>query len=178
VGQGALRVNVDGIFNVAVGGAALVNNVNGSFNTAIGTQAGFSITGTNNIDIGQGVFGLATDNFVTRIGIGVSSTPVLNPAVPACFIDGILQNFVGGFIGQTIVAIDPVTGQLLATNNTAANKVAEQQKKIEEQQASISQLKSEMQTIVAQLKEQATQIQKVSAQLEVSKRAPQTVLND
>jgi len=34
-----------------------------------------------------------------------------------------------------------------------------------------------MQTMVAQLKEQAAQIQKVSAQLEVRKTAPQVVVN-
>ena len=57
------------------------------------------------------------------------------------------------------------------------NEFLKEHKKVEEQQASISQLKSEMQTMVAQLKEQAAQIQKVSAQLEVSKTAPQVVAN-
>jgi len=57
------------------------------------------------------------------------------------------------------------------------NEFLKEHKKVEEQQASISQLKSEMQTLVAQLKEQAAQIQRVSAQLEVSKRAPQVVVN-
>ena len=57
------------------------------------------------------------------------------------------------------------------------NEFLKEHKKVEEQQASISQLKSEMQTMVAQLKEQAAQIQKVSAQLEVSKPAPQVVAN-
>jgi methyl-accepting chemotaxis protein len=57
------------------------------------------------------------------------------------------------------------------------NEFLKEHKKVEEQQASISQLKSEMQTMVAQLKEQAAQIQKVSAQLEASKPAPQVVNN-
>ena len=57
------------------------------------------------------------------------------------------------------------------------NEFLKEHKKVEEQQANISQLKSEMQTMVAQLKEQAAQIQKVSAQLEVSKTAPQVVAN-
>jgi Chaperone of endosialidase len=56
------------------------------------------------------------------------------------------------------------------------NEFLKEHKKVEEQQASISQLKSEMQTMVAQIKEQAAQIQKVSAQLEVSKPAPQVVV--
>jgi hypothetical protein len=57
------------------------------------------------------------------------------------------------------------------------NEFLKEHKKVEEQQASISQLKSEMQTMVAQLKEQAAQIQKVSAQLEVNRPAPQVVAN-
>jgi hypothetical protein len=57
------------------------------------------------------------------------------------------------------------------------NEFLKEHKKVEEQQASITQLKSEMQTMVAQLKDQAAQIQKVSAQLEVNKPAPQVVIN-
>jgi len=60
-------------------------------------------------------------------------------------------------------------------NSMLLNEFLKEHKKVEEQQASISQLKSEMQTMVAQLKEQGAQIQKVTAQLEVSKPAPQVV---
>jgi len=52
--------------------------------------------------------------------------------------------------------------------------VARQQKQIETLTA---QLREQAETFTAQLKEQATRIQKVSAQLEVSKRAPQVVNN-
>jgi len=57
------------------------------------------------------------------------------------------------------------------------NEFLKEHKKVEEQQATISELKNEVQTVVAQLKEQAAQIQKVSAQLEVNKAAPQVVAN-
>jgi hypothetical protein len=57
------------------------------------------------------------------------------------------------------------------------NEFLKEHKKVEEQQATISELKNEVQTVVAQLKEQAAQIQKVSAQLEVNKPAPQVVAN-
>jgi len=40
-----------------------------------------------------------------------------------------------------------------------------------------AQLKEQAETFTAQFKEQAMQIQKVSAQLEVNKAAPQTVAN-
>jgi hypothetical protein len=43
------------------------------------------------------------------------------------------------------------------------------------QAAIIAQQQKGMEALTAQLKEQAAQIQKVSAQLEVSKRAPQVV---
>jgi septal ring factor EnvC (AmiA/AmiB activator) len=45
-------------------------------------------------------------------------------------------------------------------------------------QATVAQQQKEIQALTAQLKEQAAQTQKVSAQLEVSKPAPQTVLNN
>jgi septal ring factor EnvC (AmiA/AmiB activator) len=56
--------------------------------------------------------------------------------------------------------------------------IAQQDRKIQEQEATITQLKKEMKTVVARLEEQAAQIQKVSDQLELSKPAPRTVLNN
>ena len=50
----------------------------------------------------------------------------------------------------------------------------DQARKIEEQEATIVQLKNEMETLVARLKEQDAKIQKVSAQVEISSRGPQT----
>jgi endosialidase-like protein len=68
------------------------------------------------------------------------------------------------------------------------NEFLKEHKKVEKQEATIKRLandfqtvsaqqRNEMQLLSAQLKEQAAQIQKVSAQPEVSKAAPQTVLN-
>jgi len=69
-------------------------------------------------------------------------------------------------------------------NAMMLNEFLKEHKKVEEQQAGIAELKStvalqqkEMQVLTAQLKEQAAQIQKVSAQLEVNKPAPQVVAN-
>ena len=60
--------------------------------------------------------------------------------------------------------------------------IAQQDRKIQEQEATITQLKKDFGATIAQLTarldEQATQIQKVSAQLEVNKTAPQIVLNN
>jgi Chaperone of endosialidase len=84
-------------------------------------------------------------------------------------------------VNPALIGVDkegkPYTVRYEAVNAMLLNEFLKEHKKVEEQQASISQLKSEMQTMVAQLKEQAAQIQKVSAQLEVSKPAPQVVVN-
>ena len=71
----------------------------------------------------------------------------------------------------------PLTVRYEQINAMLLNEFLKEHKKVEAQQASISELKSEMQTMVAQLKEQAAQIQKVSSRLEVSKSAPEVVVN-
>jgi hypothetical protein len=92
-----------------------------------------------------------------------------------------------GLIAEDVAEVDPqlvvrkdgelVTVRYEQINAMLLNEFLKEHKKVEEQQASISQLKSEMQIMVAQLKEQAAQIQKVSAQLQVNKPAPQVVVN-
>ena len=69
-------------------------------------------------------------------------------------------------------------------NAMLLNEFLKEHKKVEEQEATIGELKSTvaqqqkgMEILTAHLKEQAAQIQKVSARLEVSKRAPQVVVN-
>jgi hypothetical protein len=56
-GDRALRSNTTANGNTANGHSALASNVTGNFNTAIGSAAGFSITGSGNVCIGQGVAG-------------------------------------------------------------------------------------------------------------------------
>src|SRR5436190_1392473 len=73
------------------------------------------------------------------------------------------------------VRYDQVNAMLL-------NEFLKEHKKVEEQQATITQLKKDFGATTAQLtarlNEQAAQIQKVSAQFELNKSAPQTVLNN
>jgi hypothetical protein len=64
-----------------------------------------------------------------------------------------------------------------AVNAMLLNEFLKEHRKVEEQQATITQLKKEMETFAARLKEQDSKIQKVSAQLEVNKPSPKTVLN-
>jgi septal ring factor EnvC (AmiA/AmiB activator) len=91
-----------------------------------------------------------------------------------------LSNNVNG----RLVVVDLNTG-LLGFVSVSLNEVLKEAAKVEEQQASIAELKTiiaqqkkGMEVLTAQLKEQAAQIQKVSAQLELSKPAPQTVLSN
>jgi hypothetical protein len=78
----------------------------------------------------------------------------------------------------------PYTVRYEAVNAMLLNEFLKEHKKLEEQQANIAELKSTvaqqqkgMEVLTAQLKEQAAHIQKVSAQLEVGKPAPQVVAN-
>jgi hypothetical protein len=73
------------------------------------------------------------------------------------------------------VRYDQVNAMLL-------NEFLKEHKKVEEQQATITQLRKDFGGMIAHLTarvdEQAAQIQKVSAQLEASKPAPQVVENN
>jgi hypothetical protein len=64
-----------------------------------------------------------------------------------------------------------------AVNAMLLNEFLKEHRKNEEQEKTIAQLKSGMTALAATVKEQAVQIQKVSAQLEASKPAPQVVNN-
>jgi Chaperone of endosialidase len=75
------------------------------------------------------------------------------------------------------VRYDQVNAMLLNEFLKEHRKVEEQSCEIVEQRARITELKKGMATVVAQLEEQAVQIQKVSAQLETSKPAPQVANN-
>ena len=89
-------------------------------------------------------------------------------------------------VNPTLVLPDkegkPYTVRYDAVNAMLLNEFLKEHRKVEEQEATITQLKKDFLATVAQLAtrldEQASQIQKVSAQLEVSKAAPQTVLNN
>jgi precorrin-4 methylase len=64
-----------------------------------------------------------------------------------------------------------------AVNAMLLNEFLKEHRKNEEQQATIAQLKSGMEALTATVKEQAAQIQKVSAQFEAGKPAPQVAEN-
>jgi Chaperone of endosialidase len=75
----------------------------------------------------------------------------------------------------------PYTVRYEAVNAMLLNEFLKEHRTVQEQQATIAELKSTvaqqqkgMEALTAAMKQQASQIQKVSAQLELSKSAPQT----
>jgi trimeric autotransporter adhesin len=72
---------------------------------------------------------------------------------------------------------DSINAMLLNEFLKEHSRVEKQSCEIVEQRATINELKKEMATVVSKVKEQAAQIQKVSAQIEVTKPAPQVVNN-
>jgi septal ring factor EnvC (AmiA/AmiB activator) len=76
------------------------------------------------------------------------------------------------------VRYDAVNAMLLNEFLKEHKAFVEEQRTVQEQGATITELKKEIANLTATVKQQASQIQKVSAQLEVSKAAPQTVLNN
>jgi hypothetical protein len=106
--------------------------------------------------------------------------------------DGIPQF---GLVAEEVAAVNPdlvvrdqngemYTVRYEAVNAMLLNEFLKEHRKVEEQEATIAQLRSndaqqqqEIKALARTVKEQASQIQKVSAQLELTKRAPQTVAN-
>jgi hypothetical protein len=76
-GDNALVHNTTGIFNTAIGAHTLEQNITGSSNVALGFQAGFNITGTGNVCVGEDIVGVAGESNVTRIR-NIGSTPQAN----------------------------------------------------------------------------------------------------
>ena len=72
----------------------------------------------------------------------------------------------------------PYTVRYDAVNAMLLNEFLKEHREVVELKSIVAEQRKGMQEMAIQLKEEAAQIQKVSAQLEVSKTAPQTVLNN
>jgi hypothetical protein len=191
IGSAALFSNASDD-NTAVGSLALSSNVFGSRNIALGAGAGSNVgtgaPGDDNIEIGN--IGGGFDTGTIRIGtVGTQG---------AAFIAGVFGVNTG--MGSQMVTIN-ADGQLGSApivspvslprfkvqgkSMTLVNEFLKERKaflaerrKVQKQEAAIAELKSEMKALIATVKEQSSQIQKVSAQLELRKPSPQTVLNN
>ena len=185
-GAGALLSNTTGAFNTANGAFALFSNLGGNNNTATGLQvlfrnvagtgntafgynAGFNLTGDNNIDIGYFVEGLADDSNTIRIGSDLPQGGNSN-----CYIGGIFDGHVGADAFLIGVNADNKVGDtfLPSAAKIRVMDVIQDHQKVAELQASVA-------ALAAQLKEQAAQIEKVSAQVQMNQQtAPKVVLNN
>ena len=94
-----------------------------------------------------------------------------------------------GLIAEEVEKVDPdlvtrndkgevETVRYDAVNAMLLNEFLKEHRTVQEQGATIAELRKGMEVLAVTVKEQAAQIQKVSAVLEVSKPAPQTVLNN
>jgi hypothetical protein len=166
----ALESNIDGLNNTAIGNLALDLNADGSDNVALGRHAGDGITTANN-------------NIVIGHGSGVHSR--FGQEDNVCYIGNIYGanvNNMGGIARAVIVDPDGRLGTVaVADGPTPRSPKGVQPQAIPDAQAMLNRkveaLEATVAQLTAQLKEQASQIQKVSAQLEVSKPAPQVVAN-
>src|SRR5215831_7386140 len=181
VGDDAMFHNVDASGNTAVGGGALSNNVSGAQNTVVGGGAGQNLVNAGsdgNIYIGAGAGGPTDEVAFIRIG-----TPTIEGFPYDTYIAGIFDRDVDA---ATAVAVFADTNQKIGTNLVDANgnrvpfkpqalldESLKQQERIAELEAIVERQQKGMEVLTAQLKVQAAQIQKVSAQLEASKAAPQ-----
>ena len=186
MGVNALLNNTTGFGNIAIGDDSMINNVSSELNTVVGSGAGGNIVTTGfggNIYIGANAGGTSDEVAMMRIG---------DPSIK----DNQYDTFIAGINGR---GVDMATAMLVyadgnqkigtvlidANGNSVPFKPQamldeslKQQKRIAELEATVERQQKGMELLTAQLKEQAAQIQKVSAQLELSKFAPQTVLND
>jgi hypothetical protein len=189
-GFNALTANTSGNNNTAVGNLALQNSQTTSDHVCVGREAGSGITtANNNIIIGHhsgvhSVFGEESDRcFIDNIhGVPVSAATAMTVMVDS---DGRLG---------TVTAEGPGPGGSSPKGNKPqaipdAAKQAMLDLKVQKLQATIAELKStiaqqqngfdsELARQQKQIKALAAGLQKVSAQLELNKPAPQTVLNN
>jgi len=172
-GYQALFLNTEGESNTATGDNALQHNTTGANNTAIGSNALLNSTGNGNTALGASAgSGVTTANNVICIGLSVAGANVDN----SCFIGNISGVAVTG--DPVVVDANGQLGVAPAGSPLSANELLQQQRVVQELKAT-----TERQAVVIALQEEQIKaltagLQKVSAQLEASKPAPQTVLNN
>jgi len=181
VGTDAMVYNDSGSNNTAVGFFALTNNTAGDYITALGANAGTDAgIVRNNLYIGDPGFA-GDENVISVGGIAASGTDFT-----ATYIGGIFGAEVNtGTALPVYVDTDGHLGTSLV--NGPGNRVRARSPKpaqpqamrgeFQKQQKRITELENTVARLAATVKEQAAQIQRVSAQLEASRPAPQVVDN-
>jgi hypothetical protein len=197
VGGGALSGLTTGTLNTALGIGAGSGISDGESNNIYIGDTGFA-GDTNFIAIGAlaatgtpyancFIGGIATQTQVTdgatvcevsvRLADGRLGIDCTHPSNPGSAPQGAPRGNSAATVPRSAPPQPPARTQFQAMNDKVEKlqaTVAQQQKQIETLTA---QLKEEAAQFTARLKEQAAQIQKVTAQLELNKPAPKTVLN-
>lgn len=151
-GAFALFSNLSGNNNTAIGLQAMYRNVIGSGNTAMGYNAGFNLTGDNNIDIGFFVGGLADESNTIRIGSNLPQRGNSN-----CYVGGVFDGVVPSDAFVVGVNADNKIGDTFpgSASKIRVVDVIQDHQKLAELQASVA-------ALAAELKEQVAKIQKNS----------------
>ena len=171
IGLQAMLSNDTGIQNTAVGNAALAGNTDGINNTAVGFGALINSTGSGSIAIGSnaGEFVGSSNNV---IAIGSPGDDVDN----SCFIGNISGVEVKGV--PVVVDANGQLGVAPAGSPLSANELLKQQRVVQELKATTERQAAVIALQEGQIKALTAGLQKVSAQLEASKPAPQMVKNN
>jgi hypothetical protein len=181
MGDSALESNTTGDGNTAMGNGTLDGCIDGSENVAVGDQAGTGILhGTNIIAIGEFVSGVSSVfgevNDSCYIGNISGATVDASTAAPV-LVDG------DGKLGT--MAVDANGNRVTLSGVPGANPpqaVPHREPLVSKKQAMLERKVEELQATVTRQQKQieflAAGLQKVSAKLELSNAAPQTVLNE
>jgi hypothetical protein len=180
VGTNAMVHNATGSNNTALGAFALSNNTAGDYIIALGANAGTDPgIVSNNLYLGD--MGFPGDTNVIAIGaIAASGTPY-----DMAFIGAVYGGNVSPMAVPVLIDADGHLGTIrLAAPGTKLRlrgpQPAQPQAMLGEfqkQQQRITELENTVARLAATVKEQAAQIQRVSAQLEASRPAPQVANN-
>jgi len=180
IGQAQTRTFINGISGVAIAGAAVVVNANGQLGV-VASSADFKHQIRPMAEESKAILALKPvsfcydqdidENGLPQFGLVAEDVEKVNP-------DLVLRDKEG----------KPYTVRYDAVNAMLLNEFLKEHRKVEEQQTTITELKStvaqqqkDFQTTAAHQQKQiealTAGLQKMSAQLEVSKSAPQTVQN-
>jgi hypothetical protein len=195
VGSAALSNNVDGSENTAVGAGAGQNLIAGFNNTYIGDFVGtLAPDEDSTIRIGDLSNGNGAGSLACFIGGIFNNFQPVGGSVVEVTLD-LATDELGWDVGPSQRGSAPVQRGAPARRSASQPRERPQLQhqailndKVEKLQATVAQQQKQIETLTAQLREQAdtftarlkeqvTQIQKVSAQLEASKPAPQVVNN-
>jgi hypothetical protein len=173
-GQSALLSRSTGIYNTAIGIYALLSLTDGKFCTGVGAGTLLVNTDIKPIDkASESILALKPVSF--RYKVHKDTTPQF----------GLIAEEVAA-VNPDLVIYDadrkPYTVRYDAVNAMLLNEFLKEHRKVAEQQAVVTQLKEDFQSRLAEQQKQiealTAGLQKVSAQLEANKSAPQVVNNN